>query len=129
MCIRDRSTPVQGKKSDDSYEMFKMIQTMLDMKFSEQKSDSDAKFNIQNNKFDELKNEIQEINRRKNTNEIIRTSLNKLEHSVERMGVVVMNPNKNNTNENYNDKELTNDNDNVENNECNICLLYTSRCV
>ena len=37
-----QSTPVQGKKSDDSYEMFKMIQTMLDMKFSEQKSDSDA---------------------------------------------------------------------------------------
>ena len=26
-----------------------------------------------------------------------------------------MNPNKNNTNENYNDKELTNDDDNVEN--------------
>ena len=33
-----QSTPVQSKKSDDSYEMFKMIQTMLDVKFSEQKS-------------------------------------------------------------------------------------------
>ena len=92
---------------------------MLELKFDEIKSDSDAKFNIQNNKLDELKNDIQEMNKRlENTNETIRTNLNKLEHSIERMGVVVMNPNKNNTNENYNDmcknvvldEELTNEN-------------------
>ena len=56
----------------------------------ERKSDSDAKFNMQNsiinNKFDELKSEIQELNKCcKNTHETIMTSLNKLEQSVERM--------------------------------------------
>ena len=52
----------------------------------------------------------------------------KLEQSSERMGVVVMNPNKNKTYENYNDmcqnvildKELTNGDDDVENNENSI---------
>ena len=35
-----------------------------------------------------LKNNIQEMNKRfENTNEIIKTSLNKLEQSIERMGV------------------------------------------
>ena len=29
-------------------EIFKMIQTMLELQFKEQKSDSDAKFNMQN---------------------------------------------------------------------------------
>ena len=37
--VENQSTPTLVKK-DDSYEMFKMIQTMLDMKFSEHKSDS-----------------------------------------------------------------------------------------
>ena len=108
---------------------------MLDMnrismlnKFSEQKSDSDAKFNVLKNQNNELKNEIQELNKcLENNNEIIRTNLNKLEQSVERMGVHVMSINKSKTNENCNDKcknmlpekELIKDNNNVENNENN----------
>ena len=63
-----------------------------------------------------------------NNNETIRTSLNKLEQSVERMGVHVMSTDKSKINKNCNDmcqsvildKELINDNDDVENNECNI---------
>ena len=61
-------------------------------------------------------------------NEIIKSSLNKLEQSTERMGVDVMTTNKSNTNENYNDmcknvaldKELTDDNDDVKNDKNNI---------
>ena len=77
-----------------------MLQLLLEQN-KERKSDSDAKFNIQNsiinNKFVELKSEIQEMNKcLENTNTIIRTSLNKLEQNIERMGVHVMNTNKNN---------------------------------
>ena len=92
-------------------------------------------------KFDGLINDIQEKNKcLENANEMIRNSLNKVEQS------------KSITNENYNemcknvvpDKELINNNDDVENNENNNvienvvsesdkestdCLLYTSRCV
>ena len=137
--VEHQSTPIQSKKSDDNYEMFKMIQTMLEMdrismlnKFSEQKSEFNElnkRFDSNDNRFDELKNDINEINRRcKNTHETIKNSLSKLEQSVERMEVVVMNPKKNKTNENCSDKcknmipdkELTNNNNNVEHNECNI---------
>ena len=60
--------------TDDNDNMMKYLcnmQAMLEVKFNEIKSDSDAKFNIQNNKFDELKREIQELNECcKNTHEI-----------------------------------------------------------
>ena len=79
--VTSQSTPVQSKKSDDSYEMFKMIQVMLekhtininsrfdsneekfDNKFDKLSNDFDRKFDVQNNKFDELKNQINEINK------------------------------------------------------------------
>ena len=108
MCIRDRSSDINKMNSS------------INVKFDVQNS----KFDEQKNSFDELKTHMNEINKRfENTNEIIRTSLNKLEQSIERMGVGVMNTNKSNTNENYNDvcknvvldKELTNDDDDIEN--------------
>ena len=98
------STPIQNKNSDDNNMMTYLCsmvcsmkessdkqQAMLELKFSEQKSDSDAKFNVLKNQNNELKNEIQELNKcLEKNNEIIRTNLNKLEQSVERMGVHVM---------------------------------------
>ena len=90
--------------------------------------DRSIKFEIQNHNFNELKNDIQEMNECcKNTHETIMASLNKLEQSVERMGVHAMKTEKNKTNENCNDKcenmipekELINDNNNVENHENN----------
>ena len=86
-------------------EVMSMLQLLLEQN-KEMKSDSDARFNMQNsiinNKFDELKSEMQELNKcLENTHETIKNSLNKLEQSVERMGVHVL----------------------------RTCLLYTSRCV
>ena len=97
-----------------------------DSNFRELKDEINEKFEAQKNSFDELKNEIQEMHKCfENNNERLRTSLNKLEQSVERMGVHVMSTDKSKTNENYNDmcqnvildKQLTNDDDDVENNE------------
>ena len=84
---------------------------MLDMKFNEQKSDSDVKFNEINSNFNdkfnelkkqnnELKNDINEINKRcENTNEIFENNFKKLEQNIERMVVWGINTGKNNTNE------------------------------
>ena len=64
--VTNQSTPIPVKK-DDSYEMLKMIQTMLDMKFKEQNVNinsrfdvNDRKFDVQNNKFDELNTNMNE---------------------------------------------------------------------
>ena len=136
------STPVTIKTNEKKMSMsdlFKLLSKRFDSndeKFNEQKNEIQEfkssvheKLDIQNDKFDELKNDIQEMNKRlENTNEIIKNSLNKLEQSIERMGVDVMNTNKSKTNENYDDmcknvvldKELTNDDDDVENNKNNI---------
>ena len=82
-------------KDEKVMNMLQLILEQQSIKFNEVQSNSDAKFNMQNsiinNKFDELKSEIQELNKcLEKNNEIIRTSLNKLEQSVERMGVHVL---------------------------------------
>ena len=63
--IESLATPVQSKQEIDKDEkVMNMLQLILEQQSIKLLSDSDAKFNIQNNKFDELKNEIQEINKR-----------------------------------------------------------------
>ena len=55
--VEHQSTPIQNKKSDDTYEMFKAIQAMIEkqcVKFDEQK-------NEMRNKFDVLKFDIDEV--------------------------------------------------------------------
>ena len=55
--VEHQSTPIQGKKSDDSYEMFRIIQAMIEkhsVKFDEQKTEISVK-------FDELKIDINKV--------------------------------------------------------------------
>ena len=77
--VEHQSTPIQSKKSDDTYEMFKVIQAMIEkqsVKFDEQKneiqefkSSVNEKLDIQNIqfqqsisvKFDELKTDINKV--------------------------------------------------------------------
>ena len=96
--IESLLTPVQSKQEIGKDEkIMNMLQLIL-----EQQS---IKFEIQNHNFNELKNEIQELNKCvESTAGTIRTSLNKLEQSVERMGVHAMKTEKNKTNENCSDK-------------------------
>ena len=59
--VEHQSTPVQSKKSDDSYEMFRMIQVMLEKQTINMNSRfyvNDRKFDEQNSNFNEIKNEI-----------------------------------------------------------------------
>ena len=124
--VSAQSTPSTTRARELSMDdMFNLIKTMseninsnLNAKFEEQQIDSNVKYNkinekfdVQKNsfgsKFDELTNQIKEINKHlESINEIVRTSLNKLEQSVEKLGdnVISMTSIKN-------------------------CLLYTSRCV
>ena len=97
--MTSQSTPTLVKKESSS-DMMSVILNQLeemnsnfnginsrfdnnDIKLNEIKSEFnckfDAKFEVQNNKFDELKNQINEINERfENTNEIIETSFNRV---------------------------------------------------
>ena len=65
MCIRDsQSIPVQGKKSDDSYEMFKIIQAMIErqsVKFDELKIDINEVKNKCDDKCNELKRDMKKV--------------------------------------------------------------------
>ena len=106
-----QSTPTQSRKSDDSHEMFKMIQVMLekhtininnrfdsneekfDNKFdklsreiNEQKVKCESNFNELKKQNNELKNDINEINKHlEKTNEILETNFNRLEQSIEKV--------------------------------------------
>ena len=61
--VEHQSTPIQGKKSDDSYEMFKIIQAMIEkqsVKFDELKIDiNEVQIKCESN-FNELKYELNE---------------------------------------------------------------------
>ena len=67
-------------------------------------SEVKTSFEVQDNKFNELKNDIKEINKNvEKTNEIFTSNVSKLERNIERMGVWVINTGKSNTNENNGD--------------------------
>ena len=121
------STPVTNRKAEEN-DMMKYLcsmvcsmkessdkqQAMLELKFNEIKSDSDAKFNIQNDKFEELKYEIKEIKKHlESTNETVRTSLNKLEQSVEKLGDNVLSITNINNDEIMKDVVSNSENDDV----------------
>ena len=127
------STPLQNKRSDDSNEMLKMIQIMLekhtininnrfdnnDIKFNEIKSEFnskfDTKFEEQSRQFNELKFDINEVKMK------CESSCNELKRDIEKIVESVeeqIKSKNNNDNENGNVIE-----------KVVSCLLYTSRCV
>ena len=64
MCIRDSSTPVPTKRTDEN-EIVKMMQTLFNIqnsKFDEKFNKHDVKFDEQSVKLDEIKNEIRKQN-------------------------------------------------------------------
>ena len=86
----------------------------LKNEMQEFKSSINKKLDIQNEKFDELKSEIQEINKHlESTNQTIRTSLNKLEQSVEKLGDNVLSITNINNDERMKDVVSNSENDNV----------------
>ena len=81
--VANQSMPIPVKK-DDSYEMFKMIQAMLE----KQNDNINSRFDTNESNFNEIRDEIKQINKCfEKTNETIEIKFNELEQSIERMGV------------------------------------------
>ena len=57
------TTQTKGLSMDDLFNLMKTMSENINSNHKEQQIDSNIKYNKMNDKFDELKNEIQEINK------------------------------------------------------------------